>query len=192
MTIIANNCIGGSIYRDLKRQYKTPTVDIHIFPQQWCKFCTNLKHYMDVELVEYPVEELSDYHKEIVTSLLGGINTDHPYGLIDDIVIFFHHSDDFKTAKEKWDRRKQRIDYEHIGYMFYVRYPKFKEYAIEFANLNLPNSAIFLQDTDVPCRKNMYRVDVPEGEMFLSQHKGKHNYEQNFDKLAFIKQIERG
>ena len=112
------------------------------------------------------------------------------FGLLGDIPLCFQHDTSFYEAKAKWDRRVNRIDYKHIGFLFYVRYERYWEYAQKFASLNLPNSATFTQGFTLYDVPNCYRVDVDEGRMFLDRKNGKHYYEQNFDKMKFIKEVE--
>lgn len=187
MTIIANNCIGGSIYRDLKLPYQTPTASVQIFPTQFPKFCSNLKYYMEQELIQYPLVGFSEAYMKIRDDFFGkGNYLDKPYALLGDILLCFQHDNSFAEAKAKWDRRKTRIDYKHLGFLFYVRYDRYRESAEEFVRLQLPNSATLTQGFTVP---NCYRVDVDEGRMFLDWKNGKHYYEQSFDKMKFINEV---
>ena len=109
-TIISNNCFAGIIYRNNKLPYQSPTCGLYIMPDDYIKFIYNMKEYLNRNLVEINKNQskysnrLNDYYGVI--------------GRIDDIEIMFLHYKDFKEAKEKWDRRKTRINYNRIIYKF--------------------------------------------------------------------------
>ena len=189
-TLIANNCIGGSILHDLGLRFNTPTINLQILPGEYPKFCRNFRHYMETELVEY--KELSDLHRYELINMFGHtpIN-EFPYGLCDDIIICFQHYPTFKEAKAAWDRRKARIDYDHIGFIFYLAWEFDQRRALEFADIGLKHSVIFTEkfDVDIP----HFRVDPPEGVHFLDlAENGKKYYEQVFNPQVFIESIRNG
>ena len=111
-TIISNNCFGGVFYRNNNLEYMSPTCGLFIMPKDYIKFIYNLKEYLKLELVEiqYSQSKYYEYLKQIKYS--GTI------GKLNDIEIMFLHYDDFNEAKQKWDRRKKRINYYNIIYKF--------------------------------------------------------------------------
>lgn len=174
-TIIANNCHGGLISKSYRMQHCSPTVALQILPEEFPKFCANLKHYMDAELVEYT--ELSDEHKKYCENMFDYVPTEYPLGLIDDVMVVFQHSNDFQTAKEEWDRRKARVDYNHVYYLFHARDIKYMDAVKEFLALDLPHSAVVTENWGID---GTHRFDVPEGlDCFYPWH-GKRMIEQNF------------
>ncbi|MBR1581521.1 MAG: DUF1919 domain-containing protein [Bacilli bacterium] len=94
-SIISCNCIGGMVYHDLKMKFLSPTINLYIDTPDFIKMCLNLKDYMEKELVD-------------------ANNKDYPIGILGDIKIHFLHYKSFKEAKESWDKRKERINYEKI------------------------------------------------------------------------------
>lgn len=95
VTIISQNCIGGVIYHDLGMQFLSPTINLFFKEPDFVRFVLNLEHYMACEL-EMRWEE------------------EYPVGRLDDIEIHFMHYETCKEAKEKWERRKQRINWDSI------------------------------------------------------------------------------
>ncbi len=188
-TLIANNCIGGSILHDLGLRFNTPTINLQILPAEYPKFCQNLRHYMETEIVEY--KELSDLHRYELINMFGHTpKGEFPYGLCDDVIICFQHYSTFKEAKDAWDRRKARIDYNHIGFIFYLAWEFDQNRAIEFANLNLEHSVIFTEKFDIELPH--LRTDPIARAHFLDMaENGKKYYEQVFDPQAFIESIRR-
>lgn len=95
VTIISQNCIGGVFYHDLGAQFLSPTINLFIKEPDFVRFAGNLRHYMECEL-EMRWEE------------------EYPVGRLDDIEIHFMHYETCKEAKEQWNRRKQRINWDKI------------------------------------------------------------------------------
>lgn len=95
VTIISQNCIGGVIYHDLGMQFLSPTINLFFKEPDFVRFVLNLEHYMACEL-EMRWEE------------------EYPVGRLEDIEIHFMHYETCREAKEKWERRKQRINWGNI------------------------------------------------------------------------------
>ena len=100
-TIICTNCVGGLIYHNLGLQFMSPTINLTIKNADFIKFITNFDHYLNLELVPEPAT----------------YNEGCPVGRIDDIRIIFNHYKTFAEAKEKWDERKKRIDFDNLYIM---------------------------------------------------------------------------
>ncbi len=103
-TIIANNCNGTFLYYDLKLKYRTPTVNLWIPPADYVRLCSNLHHYLNLEL-SFTTEE--------------GVN--YPIGVLDDVKIYFMHYHSDSEAKEKWDERKRRVNYNNLFFLMTER-----------------------------------------------------------------------
>ena len=96
-SIISSNCVGGVVAHDFGQQLRSPTVNLFFYPDDFIKFCRDLKHYMNCEVVE-----VKD----------SGLN--YPVGKLDDIQIHFLHYDTFNQAVEKWNDRRERIHWDNI------------------------------------------------------------------------------
>lgn len=109
-TIISNNCWAGMVYRRLNIQYLTPTIGLYIYPKDFIKFVTNLKYYLEIPLVMIN-ENASKYKNDIKI-----LRETHyfPIGKLDDIEIIFLHYKSDSEAVEKWNRRKQRVNYDKL------------------------------------------------------------------------------
>ena len=188
VTIISNNCSGARLQQDLKMQYQSPTIILQILPEEYPKFCRNLRHYMESELVEYT--DFSETHHEQMIKLLGQ-EPYFPCGLVDDVAVLFQHYETFEEAKEKWERRKARIDYDHIGYLFVLDRPFYEKEAIEFGNLQLKNSVLFTRGYDVDAPIEHHRYDLPAGTEYLQRdpRTGHRYFEYGFDRYKFMEDI---
>lgn len=49
-TIISNNCWGGLVYQYYGFGYDTPTVGMYFFAEDYVKFVSNLKHYLEIDI----------------------------------------------------------------------------------------------------------------------------------------------
>lgn len=100
-TIICNNCVGGTIYRDLNLPYYSPTAYVLIQMSDFFRFVSDLEYYLTC----IPEE-----------SFLEGVT--YPVGVLrkgsEAVVLRFMHETDFETAKEKWIRRCGRVDFDNL------------------------------------------------------------------------------
>ena len=146
-TIISNNCTGGAVMHELGMEFKTPTILLQILPEDFPRFCKRLKDYLDYELVE--CTNFTPYEQGKLTKMFGG-KPNIPIGLIGDVLVCFQHYETFEEAKRKWDERKDRVDYDHIGYIFHARGPEYQFEAEEFISMKLPNALCITEGFVVP------------------------------------------
>lgn len=90
-TIISSNCIGGVLYHELGLKFLSPTINMYLRPNEFIKFCQNMRYYLSCEPVYV---EQSDF--------------DYPVARLDDIYIFAVHYSDFLHFKTCWESRKKR------------------------------------------------------------------------------------
>lgn len=95
ITFISQNCIGGVLYHDLGLPFLSPTINAFIPEPGFVKLVLDLRHYMEQELVIRWGEE-------------------YPIGTLDDVDIHFMHYNTCKEAKEVWEKRKARINWDRI------------------------------------------------------------------------------
>lgn len=110
-SLFAPTCIAGVIYHKLGKKFLSPTINLFMSERDFLKFAKDVKYYSDKELqyVEmqqgvlfmYPVCTLGDGDKKIT--------------------IHFNHYPTFEQAKEKWDERMQRINYDNMFFVFSTR-----------------------------------------------------------------------
>lgn len=110
-SIISNNCWGGAIYQRFGLKYTTPTVGLFIMDEDYIKFLENLQSYLTKELVFIQPKQ-SKYYSYLTAERHREIT--YPIAQLGDIEIFFMHYQSEKEAKEKWQRRKSRINYNRL------------------------------------------------------------------------------
>lgn len=95
-TILAPTCIAGIIYHELGLPFASPTINLWMHDKDFYKFVNNLKAYLAHDLV-----------------FVQGID-DTPTAYLDDILIHFNHYHSDEEAREKWNARKARMNYDNL------------------------------------------------------------------------------
>ena len=111
-TIISNNCWGGDVYQMYGLEYTSPTIGLYLYESDYIKFVADLEKYLAQDLIFIQPEESRFYSKlcqEFGTEKLG-----FPIAQILDVEIMFLHYKSIDEAREKWERRKKRINRSNI------------------------------------------------------------------------------
>ena len=178
-TIISSNCIGGIIYHDLGLPFLTPTVNLSFDMNDFVKFVSNLKYYIDKDLIKLDT------------------NKEYPIGVIEDIKINFIHYKTFEEAKTKWDERKQRINYDNLFIIGTDKDNCTYETLKAFENLPYENKIIFthIDYSEISSSycikgfedKNELGVITNFKERFLMRR-----YLDDFDYVSFLNNTRKG
>lgn len=204
VSLIANNCIGADISKKLHLRYNTPTVNMQVLPGQFIKFITNLEYYLSLTPVE--ATSFSEDEGVLLEEIYGGgwqDNVDFPVGKIDDILLCFQHYKSFEEALNTWNRRKQRVNFDKIGYILIADVVKSKKAILDFYNLPLKNKALFLLDIHQVYPAYTLSLQTNEltevhyvccaGHHFMDKDEnGKSYYEKNFDAIKYLNRISEG
>ena len=143
-TIISNNCWGGFIYQMLKLPYNSPTIGLFMYASDYVEFCSNIKYYLDQEINFIELKD-SKYYSEFKNR----VKDKYPIGKINDIEIHFLHYKTETEAKEKWERRKLRINWENIIFKFSQRDLCSKKDISNFMKLDYKNKICFSYEDDI-------------------------------------------
>lgn len=95
ISIISQNCIGGVLYHDLGLEFSSPTINLFFRGPDFVRFVLDLEKYFNLA--------------PIITW-----GESYPIGHLNDVEIHFMHYDTCSEAKAAWNRRKTRVDWEHI------------------------------------------------------------------------------
>lgn len=104
-SIICCNCIGGIIYHELDQPFLSPTINLFMKPDHFIKFVSNLTFYLNQSITPPEFDEALPY----------------PVGLLNDIKLYFVHYPTLKSAIEKWEERKQRINFSNLYFIMVER-----------------------------------------------------------------------
>lgn len=96
-TIISSNCNGEFVYYDMKLKFLSPTINLSFDMNDYVKFLSNLRWYLEQEITPYKDERF-----------------DYPTGMLGDIEIRFNHYKTFEEGVKKWEERKKRINWDNL------------------------------------------------------------------------------
>lgn len=101
--LISQNCLGGVLYSDYDLPFNSPTINMFIEGEGFCKLVERLDYYLSVE----PLPVMEEYVDPIDPSI------SYPLIRIDDVVLSCMHYDSCQSAIDAWNRRRQRCDLEN-------------------------------------------------------------------------------
>lgn len=155
-TIISNNCWGGHVYRRYGLPYKSPTVGMYFFPDEYLHFVQNLEESLTSDFRVTEAKE-SKYYETLIerkqeSVLIGKLSN----GV--EIVLLHYHSPE--EAIEKWNRRCKRVNYNNIILKFSSLDKCTKEHCKAFDLLDYKKKIMFTQynDRDLRCNVVAKRV----------------------------------
>lgn len=108
-SIISNNCWGGVVYEYLALQKKSPTIGCYFFADDYMRFISNLRYYLSQE-----IEIIDATKSKHSKALQEKYEMDIPVGKIDDVEVMFLHYKNKNIAKDKWERRRKRVNFDNI------------------------------------------------------------------------------
>lgn len=111
--IVANDCWGAEVYRYLGLPYNTPFVGLYLMAPCYISFLKKIEFNMNSELTfieKSKYKEVNDYKK------IHG--KDFPTGSINGIEIQFLHYQSTDDAYEKWNRRRDRMNWNNLFVKF--------------------------------------------------------------------------
>ena len=99
MSVISANCVGAFILHDLNQPFNSPFVNLYLDPSDFVRYLQNIEFYQAQPL----------QFKQ----------TDKPYpvGMLSDLEVHFMHYHSEQEAKEKWEARSLRLDFDNLFIM---------------------------------------------------------------------------
>jgi len=161
LTIISNNCWGGMVYESYDLPKNSPTVGLFFIATDYIKFLEKLKEYISSKLNFISPEESRWKNLPWVSGdkRFGS----YPIGVLtldsgESIELFFLHYHSKNEAREKWERRCQRINWDKLIVKFNDQNGCSEGNIESFVNLTYENKLFFT------CKKwpfeNMYRSKI--------------------------------
>lgn len=139
-TIISNNCWGGHVYRRFGLQYKSPTVGLYFYSDEYIRFLKDLENnlYGDIRII-------NSYDSKYKDDLLRKNQSDVVIGLINNsIEVVFLHYHSPEEAIEKWRRRAERVNMDNL----IVKFSQMNNCSIrnlmDFSDLEYKKKVLFL------------------------------------------------
>ncbi len=134
-SIVSSNCNGGVMCSDLGVPFNSPFVNLFIKASDFVKLCGDFKGYMDEEL-RFVTEEDPIYGK-----------TEYPTAYLKDVKIYFMHYKSEQEARESWERRRKRINWNNLFFLFTDRSQCTQKDLVAFDKLPFGHKVVF---THVP------------------------------------------
>lgn len=173
-SILCSNCIGGIISHNLGLKFMSPTVNLTINNRDFIKLVTNLDYYLNCEMISNPQR---------------AIETDCPVGMLDDVEIVFTHYKTFEEARDKWNERKQRINYDNLYIMMTLGLKERERFDI-IKNINCKGKVVFspceMPEYDFVFHMLRYNGKVSVGQSAGLEIDGFRAYEKEFDYVAWL------
>ena len=176
-SLVTNNCVGGIISHDMHLQFRSPTINLFFENNDFIIFLEHLKYYLSLELM--PVE------------------TDRPYpvavlkGMYGDVRVFFMHYHSFEEAKDKWNARKERMDYDNL-FVIMESQKCDKSIVEKFDRLPYNHKAIITDRkySDIKCsiamKEGFYEKGYHNGKLLEYPKYGLRRYLDRFDYVSFF------
>ncbi len=142
-SIIANNCWGGSVYQYYGMEYHSPTVGLYFFAEEYMRFLGDLRRYLSMELQFIPPES-SKYYGQYKN-----LPINYPIGLLGDVEIVFLHYKSEAEAKQKWERRAKRVNFDNLLVKFNDQNGTTAAMIDTFADMPFDNKVCFVADPDI-------------------------------------------
>lgn len=109
-TIISDNCWGGFVCQHFDLPYNSPFIGLFLFSPDYIKLLSDLRGYLSMNL-KFITPNESKYSSELDPN---SPLANYPIGLLGDIEIHFLHYPSESEAKEKWQRRVNRVNYDNL------------------------------------------------------------------------------
>lgn len=135
VSIIANNCWGGTTYHTLRMKFLSPFINMCLSDDNYFRLLQNLHYYMDCKLKL----DRYDLKQNYPVCSLGG-----------EIELHFNHYADMEEVEQKWYSRCKRINWEDL---FIMMWTVSEESAEQFSKLDFPRKICF-----VPFESNLKSV----------------------------------
>lgn len=121
ISIISNNCWGGTVYNTLGLECISPFKNLFLEDDSYLRMLRALPYYLNCP------------------PRFGGFAVDvhsgkkYPVLKLDDVLLHCNHADNYEDAVETWNRRLKKIN---MGHLFVEMYTEKKENAREFIQLD--------------------------------------------------------
>ena len=136
------------LYESYDLPKESPTVGMFFMADEFIKFCGDLKRYTSQELTFIPPKN-SRYADLFQNNKRFG---SYPIGVIDDVEIMFLHYHSEQEAKEKWERRCKRINWDKLIIKFNDQNGCKEEHVKAFAEMPFDHK-LFFTISDWPVAK---------------------------------------
>lgn len=108
VSIIANNCWGGTAYHALGMRFFSPFVNMFFQDDDYLRLLGNLQYYLKLPL---------RFKRMDYTPVL---ERDYPVCQLDDVELHFNHYASMEEAERKWNDRLGRLNWDNLFVMMFT------------------------------------------------------------------------
>ena len=175
-SLISNNCISGIIYHNLGLKFRSPTINLYIAGEDYLHFVKDIHYYLSHELIEQ-----NDSDKDYPIGNIAGDDTHKS------IAINFLHYKSFEVAKEKWEERSKRINWNNVFYVWEF-YDNLYDIELIHEFDSLPINKMCIIHRDIPGIKNKCVIETGNvsGKLFEYDGLTGKRFLDRFDYIAFL------
>ncbi len=98
--IISRDCVGGVLYKRMGIQFTSPTIKLFMTNEDFVLFCLNIKEFLNASVEEVHTDNA--YPVGQIATKKGSIK------------LYFMHYNSFSDARNSWERRKKRMDFNNL------------------------------------------------------------------------------
>ncbi len=189
-TILSNRCIGGVMTHNVGERFRSPTVNLIIPDEAFMEFCRHVSEYADC-----PMEQPDEAERRRCPSvkcpigILRGAEKSLP-----DIPVFFVHFQSFEQAKEKWETRFLRVNYDDLYIMMDCKLYATDQLLDSFHQLPFEHKVIFSSREDPqrwPCNFPFSFYLQGTGGLYAPIRRGLLEY-QGIDEFDYVQWLNDG
>lgn len=172
-SIVCSNCIGGIIYHRLGMKFLSPTINLWFFQNEFVKFIRNLPEYLAKELEFIPSE------------------FNYPVARLGDVRIMFNHCKTEEEARNAWNSRRDRVNFDNLYIILYDRDDLTREDILSLKNVKCKRLVVLSEKEypDIDYVKTIRRCPKPRlnDAAFLDiDARGIRTFEKQFDFVAWL------
>ena len=108
LSIFSMNCFGGMLSHTLGLPFLSPFVNLWLSEKNFIELLRAPRAYMEKNFLFKEMARQPD------------LNFDYPVVALGDVIIYMNHYRSFDAAVEKWNERKQRINWENLFVTMYT------------------------------------------------------------------------
>lgn len=183
-TIISNNCWAGLVYQSYGIPYKTPTVGLYFMAEDYIKFVSALHDYLEMSL-EFIAPSNSKYNELLK---LDRMTRRHPIGLLGDVEIMFLHYASEVEAKEKWQRRTRKINWDRTLVKFNDQNSCVDEHIARFDSLDI-GPRVCLTAKEHAGLASVINIPSAEGQAFVQTSQEPFGRSRHLDVTSLLNRI---
>lgn len=148
ISIISNNCWGGTIYNTLGMECLSPFKNLFLTDDSYLRMLGNLDYYLDCE------------------PEFGGFGTDvhsgniYPVLKLDDVLIHCNHDSDHETAIRNWNRRLLKLNRENLFIEMYTEDEKCAQNFIQMQGFKKKICFVPFRNNE----KGLYELELRPGQ----------------------------